>query len=395
MPEPVKHFQSSMTGAPTLGDTTPGNFVELLKACLVNGFNVTAPTGLSYDAVNDEITATFGSAHGYDDLTVVRISGANEVEYNGDFRVIRSDATSIVYKPDVTPLNATATGTFQARLAPAGWSIADEDVATFRAAFSKASGGTEFTLVVANDQSYVASPGDRAWYARCDIATDFQDIDSYESLAQFYLPASHQYSSRSEWTVLADPWMFHLGITYGVGSSKNWYCFGDINALSASDLHTCIAHGGLRLTGGLGDWDLLSRAFYSQAPENNQFSQRVIAGYHHGAPITGAWKTMGLCELTHGRACDFPNPSNQSFVLNKSPLLVVDDLGTYGTVRGFMPGQVEPLNWHDSLYGGIFQGMPGYEDSIIYCDEATISPTQTIDPNMIAFQLANWREQWT
>ena len=81
----VKYFNSGMTGAPQIANNW-GDLVTMLDACLVNGFALKAIDTLTF--ANGIATATISSGHAYRPFQVVEIAGAEQTEYNGQFRVL-------------------------------------------------------------------------------------------------------------------------------------------------------------------------------------------------------------------------------------------------------------------------------------------------------------------
>ena len=86
----VKYFNSGMTGAPQIANNW-GDLVTMLDACLVNGFALKAIDTLT--CLDSIATATISAGHAYRPEQVVEIAGANQPEYNGQFRVIATTAT--------------------------------------------------------------------------------------------------------------------------------------------------------------------------------------------------------------------------------------------------------------------------------------------------------------
>jgi hypothetical protein len=112
----VFFYHSGMTGAPVLS-TTAGAMVALLDACLVNGFRAGTPSAITRSGSEATVTET---AHGREVGQPVLIGGAGQAEYNGAHVITWVDTDH--YKFDVSGTPATpATGSFTAKVAPAGW----------------------------------------------------------------------------------------------------------------------------------------------------------------------------------------------------------------------------------------------------------------------------------
>lgn len=111
---PVKYFTSGMQGAPQLTNTI-GAMTALLDACLIDGFNLKPIDTLTF--ADGVATARINVGHLYQVDQVVLIAGANQSEYNGEFRITSVTAlefTFVVTGAPVTP----ATGTMSAKVAP-------------------------------------------------------------------------------------------------------------------------------------------------------------------------------------------------------------------------------------------------------------------------------------
>jgi hypothetical protein len=96
---PVKWFTNSQGGAPTLEQYSVGSLISVLRACLVDGYNLTAVPTMTYDGGSNSVTADFGVSHGFVKHQVIEITGADQSEYNGQFRVTVAGGTSLSFTP--------------------------------------------------------------------------------------------------------------------------------------------------------------------------------------------------------------------------------------------------------------------------------------------------------
>ena len=80
----VKFFTSDNSNAPQLQNAS-GSMITLLDACLVTGIQVGVINSLSNTGL--EATAVFGLPRNLKKYQVVRVSGATQAEYNGDFKI--------------------------------------------------------------------------------------------------------------------------------------------------------------------------------------------------------------------------------------------------------------------------------------------------------------------
>ena len=115
----VKFYMFSNTNAPQLTNSW-GCLIDVLDACLVNGFGTQTVATLT--AVNDLCTVSFGSAHNFKQHQVIKITGASQAEFNGEFRILSvPDASSFTFQLESNASTSTATGTISCSLPPLGW----------------------------------------------------------------------------------------------------------------------------------------------------------------------------------------------------------------------------------------------------------------------------------
>ena len=120
----VRYFDSTMSGAPTLSGTA-GTLINVLDACLVNGFGSVVVNTLT--VASNIATATVSTGHGFPLVgstgMVIRISGATPSGLNGDWRIQSATTTTFTFTTSGIT-DQTATGTISAKRAPAGFSKA-------------------------------------------------------------------------------------------------------------------------------------------------------------------------------------------------------------------------------------------------------------------------------
>ena len=115
----VKYFNSGMTGAPQISNNW-GDLVTMLDACLINGFALKAIDTLT--CTGGIATATISTGHAYQREQVVQIAGADQADYNGQFRVISTTTTTFTFAVTGAPASpATTTTSLTAKVAPLGW----------------------------------------------------------------------------------------------------------------------------------------------------------------------------------------------------------------------------------------------------------------------------------
>lgn len=113
----VKLYRSDDTGAPTLSGTL-GTLLTVLQSVLVDGYNSKTIT-ITRSGTTATATCT---AHGFSSNRWISINGANESDYNGEFKITVINANSFSFTVANNP-TTPATGTITAKVAPAGWSV--------------------------------------------------------------------------------------------------------------------------------------------------------------------------------------------------------------------------------------------------------------------------------
>lgn len=176
----IKFYVHTNNNAPQLQNAY-GSMINVLDACLVDGINIGAISSLT--ASGKTVTATFGSAHNLMQYQVIKITGANQAEFNGEHRVLTvPNSNEVTFELASTPSVTTATGAIAASLPPLGWEKPFSS--------SNPSGGGKaayrstnlllpirpFLRVVDElDPAYTAT---YAKYAKVGIVEDMTDIDT-------------------------------------------------------------------------------------------------------------------------------------------------------------------------------------------------------------------------
>lgn len=171
----IKFYVHTNTNAPQLTNDY-GCMIDVLDACLVNGFG--SQTVSTLTASSTTVTATFGSAHNFMQYQVIQIDGANQVEFNGQHRILTiPDANTITFELSVVPSVSTATGTINASLPPLGWEkpFSSAGKAAYRSLNLLLPSRPFLRVVDELDPAYTAT---YAKYAKVGIVEDMTDIDT-------------------------------------------------------------------------------------------------------------------------------------------------------------------------------------------------------------------------
>jgi len=239
----VLAFRSTDGGAPTLSGSV-GSLTDLLYACLVTGFNTKTLDSLTRDGTT--VTATVAAGHGFATGQTVRIAGANEPDYNGDFVVTSTGSTTFTYTIAATP-TTPATGTITAKRAPLGWSrpYSGTNKAVFRGA-----AGTQLYLRV--DDAGPGSAGARE--AFCRGYETMSDVDTGEgpfpttgqlSTGIIWRKSDTLNTAARNWDLAGDDRFVYLSVDAYSGSIDNRYLFyfGDIVSYKVGDIYHCVING--------------------------------------------------------------------------------------------------------------------------------------------------------
>ena len=155
--------------------------INVLDAALINGIQV--GTVISLTALGKIVTAVFSTAHNLMQYQVIKITGANQAEYNVEARILTvPNATTITFELADAPSVATATGTINCSLPPLNWekpfSSTNENgggKAAYRSKNTLLSSQPFLRVVDELDPVYTAT---YAKYAKVGIVEDMTDIDT-------------------------------------------------------------------------------------------------------------------------------------------------------------------------------------------------------------------------
>lgn len=340
MSQPI-WYDSTEAGAPTLNNVA-GSLLEVLRACLINGFNAKPVTSI---AVASGVATATCAAHGFLDTygKLVQISGATEPLLNGNKQPGDVLTNSFTF-PAPGVADGTYTGTISARRAPLGW--AEAHTGTNVAMFARSAPEATAMLLRVNDSHVGPSTATDARIVMVESATD---VDTWvnESPRNADL-AGGQYwhkgpnnTTAKRWAIVGDDrfiWVFtpHATTTEPYTNVINY--FGDVVPYQTPDPFGCVLCGSVSpsSTSGLRGGTL--NAYSSITLSFGEVVARDAAGVAVGAAIG-----------KHGPGMTYMGPANQG-QLSNSPVIIAkplhvsqNDLGSTGTFRGEMPGLAAPL----------------------------------------------------
>lgn len=329
---PVRWFHSGMADAPVLRGEA-GALIELLDACLINGFCTRTLTSLVVSG--GVATATISAGNPYEQHAVIRISGASIAALNGDHRIDTAGASSFTF-PAPGVADGAASGTMTVIRSPAGWSKPFSG--TNKAAYQGDENSTQLYLRVDDTE---------ALYSNVRGYENLTDIDTgtglFPTAAQqencWWTKSRTENNTARHWALVADGAMiwfmpaWHSSYpTMGV-----LHHFGDGVPFSPGDAYFCTVAG---YSGAKGV--TTGPSGYSHPSAYNQSSYRIVARNSSG---TGAAAPLLLNALSPQANNNFL-PTSSSYpssdvgggAMIGPPIIALDGSQTTSPVRGIFPG---------------------------------------------------------
>ena len=352
-------LHSGMTGAPSLylGN---GRVNAVLKACLVDGFNVKSVT--SATASGGVVTFNFASAPGFGSMETVEVAGAANTAVNGKFRTVSAANNQVLVSIPGVPDGAVS-GTITLKYPALGWTLPYTSGTT---TYCFRQGGNEtFKRFLRVSDSAVTS--NNAFYTRAYEAM------TAVSTGTGLFPSTATYAGNGIETQMMDGGAIATSAArqwFLVGTARSFYfCFDmyGYGTAGAGSVNPLTTPGLIKLyTGGFFFGDL-----NNVAKPGDQYAQYLclsaygplnfvpqncmprlhsgVAGAVEGARVAGAAMT-GMV---------YPSPSTGGLtVLSRAAVFDTE------AVRGTMPGALvigeRPTAATTPVNGGtIFTGIPG------------------------------------
>lgn len=289
----VKWFMFDNTNAPQLTNTW-GCINDVLDACLVNGFGAQAVQSITVDPISKMlVTVEFGVAHNLKQTQVIKISGANQSEFNGEHRILSSSATSFTYELLKESAVLSSTGTITCALPPLGWK---KEFAGSQKAVYRGNNGLDDIFLRVDSSCSSGAPDNGAKFAKVTMCDAMSGIDTFDGIQVpylnsdplrnhtfsnnshgwfkwYYAVANHQYFS-PQWRESDTP----------VNANRKWIIVGDesffIIANTNNTLHGLMNIYGFgkvkNLTGNTNNYLLIASESYGD-----------VSGYRYASNIDG------------------------------------------------------------------------------------------------------------
>ncbi|WP_156961937.1 hypothetical protein [Cobetia amphilecti] len=407
---PVKWFSSDMGGSPN-GSDEPGELIELLKACLMTGFNVTPVNALTYDSGANEARAELGAGHGFLKHQVISISGADQAGFNGEFRITDVGTTWVAFSPDSNPGSESASGDLiEIKAAPiGGWEVVAEDADRNRIVLASTNERSNGLCLHVQNDNWNESVHDNARYyyrtsnpqpgARVKIVSNVVSVDDYELSETARWPIGWSNSSEGrEWSLIGDDRLFYLTTRHAWGNGRSTMCYGEFDSNIAGDAFGTVIVG-TNYSSSI-SWN---RGDYSNHIEFASYgitSQHYIARPYHQMPSDekAMWKKMGI-GFASGIMFDYPNPADYGLYVHNGPTLVMEISDDKSILRGVLPGLIQPLQTPLAYHKSVLDDLPGLEGVpvIMWLSqyEGNTSSATHADVNnagMLGWRLDKWRD---
>jgi hypothetical protein len=327
-------FDNTETGAPVLNNVA-GSTLEVLRACVRNGFNVRSVLQVS---VASGVATAMCLGHGYSGAygKLVKLSGVSVPALNGDKHLLSVSTDAFTYDATGVADGVYDTGTMEARRAPLGWT--EPYTGTNKAIFARSAVEALAQMLRVVDDNAVAS------IVRVKGVVSASDIDTttgdFPSAAQIsggaYWQKGANNTTAKKWFVAGNDRAFYLGTQLGTDDRFIVYFFGDGVPYYAGDTGFTVLSGQTNTTyTATPAWGLAQGTGSTSSPASSAAMYApngVLAGestpqYQAIINPSGGNNVSGA--NTFPSAINYPNP-----VIH--PLVHVLSAGP--CIRGQMPG---------------------------------------------------------
>lgn len=301
------------------------------------GFNPKTPTTITKDSTT--VTVQVAAGHGFSTDWFIQLSGANETEYNGEWRITVLNNTTFTFE---VPANypPQITGTIEVRY---------PRTSTY---WEKVASGTNKAIYRSTH------PDGTNWYLRVDdTATRYALVTMTENWTSVdtgltntwyrgWMKSEVETSATRYWSFIGDGKRFYLNIAWsnynGMASAAlaDCYFFGDIIPTKPGDAYHCGLYG-VTDTGYLisNPYQNGSTSFICSAQtDGGTTGTSLLRSYSQIGTQVGCGRYSIMRGMMGYNGWDYPNrPDNGIFM---DTVYVFEG----GSIRGFQPGIYCPLN---------------------------------------------------
>lgn len=227
MSDRITWMHSGQVGAPQMNGAagSNGQMLQVLDACLINGFGSQTPISITKTATS--VTLTFGVSHGYVERQLLLIAGATDAILNGSHRITAKTENSVTI--DAIGV-AVTTGTITTKIAPLGFESIFGSTDPLKRAYRSQNTQTTQTVlyldmtIPASSGYHATNPLKRAMVSICeDMTTLGTQINSYTDAKNNFATnpngSMFWYQARSDLKASA--------VT--TGTNLSWVVFGNSN----------------------------------------------------------------------------------------------------------------------------------------------------------------------
>lgn len=341
MTQPI-WFDHSEAGAPVLNNAA-GTLLEVLRACLVNGFNARAVTSI---AVASGVATATAAAHGFraDFGKLVQISGAPVAALNGRKQPGNVLTNSFTF-PAPGVADGTYTGTISARRAPLGWVQAF--TGTNRAIFQRSVPEASAAMLRVLDTAATPASATAARVFAVEAATGADTFtgqtptEAQVAGGQFWQKGVSSATAK-RWHLVGDERGFFL-FTEAILAQNTYvpHWFGDVISLRGVDAFPPLVVGNINDNASF----YASGGVFHNLASASTFSAQAafVRGSSQLGSAVRAQVRAGLSNAAFGSNA-YPAADNggNDIVIQRDLLLAEEDATNNYDIRGVMPGLAIP-----------------------------------------------------
>ncbi|XVJ69896.1 MAG: hypothetical protein HEQ39_09740 [Rhizobacter sp.] len=221
----VKFLHSAMVGAPSLTGQV-GSLIAVWDACLVNGFGLKTVDSLV--VASNVATMNISTGHAFEVGSVVLVAGAAPAGLNGEQRITAVTTNTASFATSGIS-NQTATGSINARLAPAGWGkpFSGTNLSVYRSA--DVTGNRHFLRVNDNFTTDPRSARLVGYETMSDVDTGTGPFPTptQASGGGWLTKSSMANATARPWMFFGDEKLFYFCCSYAAGNAWQTYFFGE------------------------------------------------------------------------------------------------------------------------------------------------------------------------
>lgn len=375
-------YTSQMTGAPNM-TTSAGGIINVLDACLVNGFGQKTLTSLTVSS--GVATATVSGGHGFTQYAVVAIAGATPAGLNGAHRVATvPDSTTFTF--DATGVSdGSATGTMTAIVQGAGWTKAFSG--TNKAAYKSVTSDSGFYFRIDDSGAYTTGQPVRGYESMSDVDTGTRAFPTTAQQADFATRRTDDGPGDRAWALVADDKFFYL-FTRLQAAAEQQQCiyFGDICSFDPADANACVISA-VNVSTPLAGY---FAPFYSQYnADGKKYLSSASGEYAAGSVSCGVYSPQIDSSYLYVNPANYPANTglNGGLILQRSGI-VAEKTASANAVRGMIPGYyASPIKKDSFILSG------SYAISLVDGKPFLLvnSNGYYANDNLIAIDIGDWR----